>query len=74
MIEVGVYTPEGAGRREGQCSIAASEVADSSELPVRDDERGGVVVVGQQFTCVLGGLALAVAAASSCVLGGKDQT
>jgi hypothetical protein len=47
------------GCGEGEGGISAGEVADSGEFPAGDDERG-VLLLRQQFTRVLGGLALAV--------------
>jgi hypothetical protein len=49
----------GGGRRQGKRGVSAGEVADSRELPARDDERA-VLLIGQQFARVLGRLALAV--------------
>jgi hypothetical protein len=47
------------GRRQCESGVSSSEVADSREFPVRNDEGG---VFGYQFADVFGGLALAVGA------------
>jgi hypothetical protein len=50
------------GGGEGEGGISVGEVADSGEFPAGDDE-GGVLFLRWQFSCVFGGLALAVGVA-----------
>jgi hypothetical protein len=50
-------------RRQGKGGVATGQVADSGELPARDDERGVLLLRWWQFSCVFGSLALAVSAA-----------
>ena len=52
----------GCGERKGGVSAGEVTPSDSVELPTGSDERG-VLLVGQQFARVLGGLALQVGAA-----------
>jgi hypothetical protein len=47
------------GGREGQGCVSVGEVADSGELPARDDECG-VLLIRQQLARMLGRLALAI--------------